>query len=261
MKMPRVRLFHWKPEEAAPVIDALRQAGCEVDFAAPPAYPAFRAVRQSPPDAVVIDLSRLPSHGREVATALRSGKTTRLVPILFLDGESDKVEKIRRLLPDAAYCTRARLAGTLKKCLKQKVENPVVPAQMMDRYAGRTTAQKLGIVAGARVAVVDAPRDYARAIGALPDGVEFEEGSWTGCAVTVWFCEEPDTLLASMPRMRRAAAASKLWVAWPKKAARKDSLLSETLIREVAIEHGMVDYKVCSVNETWSGLCLALKKS
>ena len=57
---------------------------------------------------------------------------------------------------------------------------------MMDRYTSRTTAQKLGICAGAKVAVIDA-RDYARVIGSLPENVEFDEESWDGCAVTLWF--------------------------------------------------------------------------
>ena len=95
----------------------------------------------------------------------------------------------------------------------------------------------------------------------LPEGVEFDEQNWTGCTVTIWFVQEPDAYLAAIPQMRRAAAASKLWVAWPKKTARKKSLLNENLIRDVAIESGLVDYKVCSVNETWSGLCLAVKRA
>ena len=131
---------------------------------------------------------------------------------------------------------------------------------MMDRYGGRTTAQKMGITAGAKVAVIDAPRDYARVIGVLPEGVEFDEESWTGCTVTIWFVEDPQTFLAALPRMRRAASASKLWIAWPKKTARKDSPLNENLIRDASIEAGMVDYKVCSINETWSGLCLAVRR-
>ena len=111
-----------------------------------------------------------------------------------------------------------------------------------------------------KVGVIDAPRDYAHVIGGLPDNVEFDEESWKGCAVTLWFVEEPDAFLAALPKMRRAAAISKLWVAWRKKAACKDSLLNETTIRETAIESGLVDYKICSLNETWSGLCFALKK-
>jgi len=259
--MRRIRLVHWKPEEASPIAETLKSAGFEVDFDGKAAPELLRAVRSFPPGAIVIDLSRLPSHGREVATALRGNKHTRQIPILFLDGDPAKVAVVREKLPDAAYCERARLVAALRKCIKEATKDPVVPMQMMDRYATRTTAQKLGIVTGSKVAVMDAPRDYVRVIGALPDAVEFDEESWNGCAVTLWFVEEPEAFLAALPKMRRAAAVSKLWVAWPKKAARKDSLLNETIIRDMGIAHGLVDYKVCSVNETWSGLCFALKKA
>ena len=255
--MGRIRLFHWNPEEALPVADILRDAGFEVDYEAKFDPAKFR---QSPPDAVVIDLSRLPSHGREVATWLRGNKLTRQIPILFLDGAPEKVDLVKQKLPDAAYCEHRRLVAALRKCIKNRPENPVVPPQMMDRYATRTTAQKLGITAGSKVAVIDGPRDYARVIGVLPERVEFAEESGSDCAVTIWFVQDPEAYLSALPEMRRLAATSRLWVAWPKKTARKDSLLNENLIRELAIESGLVDYKVCSVNETWSGLCFALKK-
>jgi hypothetical protein len=258
--MARVRLFHWNPEEAAPIADTLRRAGFEVDYDAKFSPGLFRAVRDAPPDALVIDLSRLPSHGREIATVVRGNKRTRQIPLLFLDGAPDKVDIVRQKLPDASYCERPRLVAALRKCIRERPENPVVPEQMMDRYAGRTTAQKLGIAAGSTVAVINAPRDYSRVIGVVPEGVEFAEESPEGCAVTIWFVEEPEAYLAALPRIRKAAATSKMWVAWPKKAARKDSPLNENLINDMALETGLVDYKVCSINQTWSGLCLALKK-
>jgi CheY-like chemotaxis protein len=261
--MERVRLFHWNVDEAAPVLEVLRRAGFEVEYQARFEPAILRGMRQTPPDAVVIDLSRLPSHGREVATVLRGNKQTRSIPILFVDGTPEKLSIVRQALPDADYCERPRLIAALRKCIKARPKSPVVPTQMMDRYAGRTTAQKLGIRAGARVAVVDAPRDYARVIGVLPDGAELVESSSPdpATAVTIWFVEEPESFLAALPKMRRAAAESKLWVAWPKKAARPDSLLTENVIRGMAIERGLVDYKVCSVNETWSGLCFSVKKT
>jgi CheY-like chemotaxis protein len=259
--MRRIRLIHWQPEEASPISEILEGAGFRVDYDDKIAPEILRDLRLSPPDAIVIDLSRLPSHGREMAIALRGNKQTRQVPILFLDGAPGKVAIVRQALPDAAYCERPRLKTALRKCIREVPGNPVVPAQMMDRYAARTTAQKLGITPGSKVAVMDAPRDYARVIGAVPDDVEFREDSWDGCAVTLWFVEEPEAFLAALPKMRRAAAVSRLWVAWPKKAARKASLLNETAIRETAIGSGLVDYKICSVNETWSGLCFALKKA
>ena len=243
------------------VVETLKKAGFEVDYDDQDAPKILRAMRVSPPDSIVIDLSRLPSHGREIAIALRGNRQTRQIPILFVDGAPEKVAAVREKLPDAAYCERARLAAALRKCIREVPKDPVVPMQMMERYATRTAAQKLGIKAGSRVAVIDAPRDYARVIGAVPDEVEFDEESWQGCAVTLWFVEEPEAFLLALPKMRRAAAVSKLWVAWPKRAARKDSLLNETIIRETAIGSGLVDYKICSVNETWSGLCFALKKT
>jgi hypothetical protein len=256
----RIRLIHWAPEEAALIVETLKKAGFAVDYDHKAAPGIMRAIRDTPPDSIVIDLSRLPSHGREIAIALRGNRHTRQVPILFLDGAPEKVAVVRGKLPDAAYCERPRLVAALRKCIREVPKNPVVPMQMMERYATRTTAQKLGIKAGSRVAVMDAPRDYARVVGILPEGVEFDEESWKGCEVTLWFVEEPEAFLLALPRMRNAAAVSKLWVAWPKKAARKDSLLNETIIRETAIGSGLVDYKICSVNETWSGLCFALKK-
>jgi hypothetical protein len=172
------------------------------------------------------------------------------------------VEAVRQVLPDASYCAGTKLLTALRKCLKARPANaPVVPLQMMDRYQGRTTAQKMGIVAGSKVAVVNAPRDYAQVIGEVPEGVEFDEESTAGSAVTVWFVEDPETYVRALPRMKHIAAGSKLWIAWPKKSARKDSTLNENLIRDLALEKGLVDYKVCSVNQTWSGLCLAVRKA
>jgi len=127
----------------------------------------LKQLRAAVPDAVVIDLTRQPSPGREVAIAIRAGKTIKHLPILFVDGDPEKVEAIRRMLPDAAFTTRSRLNAALKKA--RPVENPVRPPPMMERFGNRTTAQKLGITAGMRVAVVDPPADYERVIGALPE--------------------------------------------------------------------------------------------
>jgi len=169
--MGRIRLFHWKAEEAVGIADDLRAAGFAVDYEAKFGPELFRAMRQSPPDGVVIDLSRLPSHGREVATALRGNKLTRQIPILFLGGQPEKVAKVREHLPDAGFCERPRLLAALRTCIKERPVNPVVPSQIMDRYSGRTTAQKLGITASSRVAVVDAPRDYV--LGPVRKGAIF----------------------------------------------------------------------------------------
>src|SRR5438067_12953176 len=107
--MPRVRLFHWRPEEAAPVIAKIREAGYEVVYRRDTQSPSVRQLRDSAPAAIVIDLSRMPSHGRYVGAWVRGSKSTRHIPLVFVDGDPQKVEAIRREIPDAVYASRANL--------------------------------------------------------------------------------------------------------------------------------------------------------
>ena len=87
--MPRIRLIHWHAAEAAERAARLARGGLEVEHA--PLDPSgLRALRADPPDAVVIDLSRLPSHGRDLGAALRQTKATRGVPLVFVGGDSVK---------------------------------------------------------------------------------------------------------------------------------------------------------------------------
>src|SRR5437016_9076648 len=114
--MRRVRLCHWRESEASSLIEALSHAGYTVDYPGEKANGIFRSLRETPPPlAVVIDLTRLPSHGRYVAAEIRATKSLRHIPIVFVDGDPEKVARIRKDLPDAAYTSRARLAETLKR--------------------------------------------------------------------------------------------------------------------------------------------------
>jgi CheY-like chemotaxis protein len=253
----RVHLVHCNEEEARLVARELRGAGHEVTYRAKADSSTLRELRARPPDAVVVDLSRRPSHGREFAVALRGSKATRGVPLVFHGGDPVKVEAVRRQLPDAAYASGKDLTRVLKHAIAHPPAAPAVPVQMMDRFAGRTAAQKLGIREGSAVAVVDAPRDYARVLGAMPAGVRFAEGDGEGCAVTLWFVHEADAYRSALPAMRGAAGGGKLWVLWRKGRV---SGVNERLIRETALDFGLVDYKICSVDATWSGLLFAVAK-
>src|SRR5262245_23687284 len=93
-----VCLFHWKAEEAAPLIDKLRGAGYKVAYHERPGGIAKKTLKEA--DAAVIDLSRLPSQGRAVAAWLRAGKSTRQIPLVFVGGEPAKVALIRKQIPD-----------------------------------------------------------------------------------------------------------------------------------------------------------------
>jgi CheY-like chemotaxis protein len=253
--MPRVRLVHWNASEAAPLLAALRAAGHAVDYDEKVDSGGFRTIRASPPDAFVIDLSRLPSHGREVATFFRGQKATRHIPIVFVDGAPEKVEAIRQILPDAAYATPERLRSALRAALANRLASPVVPAQMMARYTSRSAAQKLGIREGTTAALIDPPRNYATAIGELPAGASLEEAPAAACPVTLWFVHDAASCRESLTRMRALAARTKLWILW-----RKGSDVTQPFLRESAASVGLVDYKICSVDAAWSAMLFARRK-
>jgi hypothetical protein len=253
--MTRVRLLHWNAAEAAPLINSLTRAGFQVEYDEVVDSRLMRTWREDPPAAILVDLSRLPSRGREIAIALRQSKKTRLVPIVFFDGAAEKVRAIRAILPDANYCSAAELVNTAKRA--QPLASAIQPADMMNRYGTRTTAQKLGVKAGDRVAVVGAPRDVGRILGELPERVEMVEEDG---AVTLCFVHSVDDLRADISRVRALAAKTKLWFVWRKKGAAGHCGVTETLVRETGIDLGLVDYKICSVDHTWTAMLFARRK-
>jgi CheY-like chemotaxis protein len=257
--MARLRLIHTRASEAAPLIGALERAGYQVDWVPHVDTAELRRIRQAPPDAIAIDLSRLPSYGKYIAVALRRSKPTRRVPLVILEGAPEKVAPLRELLPDAVYTDREGLLEAVAGALANPPENPVVPSSQLE-VSIRTAAQKLGIRAGATIGVIDPPGDYLRVLGTLPEDVSIEEDPEKPARLTLWFVHDPDEYRERLPRMRRWAAAGKLWILWAKRSASKDGRITQPLIREPALALGLVDYKVCSVNETWSGLLFTLKK-
>jgi hypothetical protein len=258
--MPRVRLVHWKADEAAALLRALRAAGHVVDYGEKVDSGGFRGIRAAPPDAFAIDLSRLPSHGREVAIFFRGRKATRHVPIVFVGCAPEKVETIRKVLPDAVYTEPGQVRSALRAVLarpRMAQPHPVVPTQMMARYASRTAARKLGIREGTAAALIDPPRSYAGVIGELPAGAALEEaedraGGACRHPTTLWFIHDAAACREALPGMRKLAARTKLWILW-----RKGSGVTQPFLRESAAAMGLVDYKICAVDATWSAMLFA----
>jgi CheY-like chemotaxis protein len=255
MLMPRVRLFHWRADEAKPLILALRAGGYTVEYLGDRANGAWRSLRENPPFAAIIDLTRLPSHGRHVAAEMRATRSLRHIPIVFVDGDPEKVDRIRKDLPDAIYTSRARVVAALKRA--KPLVDPVAPPRMMNR-TDRTTAEKLGIRPGARVALIDPPANYAHVLGKLPKDVSLTEDPEETVPLTLWFVRDPDTYLGGLAGIRKRALTSRIWIVYQK--GRQASGLTQGVIREAALSVGLVDYKVCSVNEVWTALLFTRKK-
>ncbi len=256
--MTRIRLIHWNADEAKDRIRHLRAAGYAVDYDAL-TPDLLRGLRDRPPAAVVIDLGRLPSHGREVALSLREFKGTRLVPLVFVEGEAEKVEKIRTLLPDAAYASWSNAANAIAAAIASPPREPLVPSERSTGYSGTPLPKKLGIEKNAVVVLIDAPDDFARTLGVLPDGAELRARATRERNLTIWFCKSARRYQAQIRAVALALSGAPLWVAWPKKSSGVESDMSETIVRDVALTHNLVDYKVCAIDATWSGLKFAVR--
>ncbi len=257
-KTPRVQLIHWKAAEAKGRAERLRAAGYAVTYAELNPE-GLRQLQRNPPAAVVIDLSRLPAQGRDVALTLRRAKPTRHVPLVLVDGDPKKVAGIRKLLPDATYTSWGRIRGALGRAIARPPADPVVPASALAGYSGRPLVKKLGIKSNWVVALVGAPADFERILGPLPEGVTLRRQARGRRDLTLWFARSRKELDGRIERVAASLGTGGLWIAWPKKASGVETDLTEAEVRRVGLAAGLVDYKICAIDATWSGLRFAVR--
>ena len=120
-------------------------------------------------------------------------------------------------------------------------------------YSGTPLMDKLGIKPGARLQLVSEPEDFAGLLGPLPDGSRVANRGVLDFAML--FVKSQSDMRKRFARLRdRLESNGMLWVAWPKKTSGVETDLTEGIVREFGLESGLVDVKVCAVDDTWSGL-------
>ena len=125
----------------------------------------------------------------------------------------------------------------------------------MAGYSGTPLARKLGIKAGARVALVRAPDGFEETLEPLPDGVRLRTQARATQDVVLFFATRVAELERRFDGLANAIAPNGgLWIAWPKRSSGVPTDLDENIVREFGLASGLVDNKVCAVDETWSGL-------
>jgi enoyl-CoA hydratase/carnithine racemase len=125
----------------------------------------------------------------------------------------------------------------------------------MAGYSATPLVRKLGFKEGFRAALVNAPTDFTRELEGLPAGVEFVASRARELDLILLFVESRRELYKTFDQLAaRLAPAGMLWVAWRKKSSGAQTGLDENVVRETGLEAGLVDTKVCAINETWSGL-------
>jgi len=130
-------------------------------------------------------------------------------------------------------------------------------------YSETPLNRKLGIGEGDEIAIIGAPDRIEDALGELPDvaSVHTDLVEDARYDVIIAFITERAELEAQLPRLRsRMAPACGLWIAWPKRGSRVPTDMSDQVIRDVALPTGLVDNKVCAIDDTWSGLRLVIRR-
>lgn len=131
----------------------------------------------------------------------------------------------------------------------------------MAGYSGTPLLQKLGIKPGTRVSTLSAPAEFDRTLGALPEGAEYVGTAARKVDLIVAFETSLDSFQKHLPGLaNRIKSEGAIWIGWPKKASGVKTDLSENPIRDFALSLGLVDIKVCAIDETWSGLKLVIRK-
>jgi hypothetical protein len=135
-------------------------------------------------------------------------------------------------------------------------------------YSGTPLAKKLGIKDGFTLVAVDAPDDYSSLVGPLPIGARITNielralrNATPGMDIVHLFTNRRDDLFRTLPVLQKLIKQDgSIWVSWYKKSAKLPTEITEDTVREACLPIGLVDVKVCAVDEKWSGLKLVIRK-
>jgi hypothetical protein len=125
----------------------------------------------------------------------------------------------------------------------------------MAGYSSTPLAKKLGVKEGSRIALVNAPKDFQSYLGELPDRVEFVKRPTKSLDIVLFFVVTERALARDFAKLaEKLATNGMIWIAWPKKSSGVATDLSFERVQRIGLDAGLVDVKICAIDETWSGL-------
>ena len=256
-----IRLVCWKEDLALERVRLLKKAGLKVDATPLRAGSSIGALKASPPELLLIDLDRLPSHGREVAVAVRTNKVLRYIPIVFAGGVEEKVAVIRAEMPDATFTSWAKVAPAIAKAIKNAPAVPVVPPSHVVRYAGTSLSKKLGFKENMRAAMVASEPGFLDLLGDLPEGATIEPRITKDTKLVLWFARASHEVASAFElASARMPEGCSIWLIYPKKAGKFSVDFNQNDVRLLGLDYNLVDYKICAVDADWSGMKFARRK-
>lgn len=144
-----------------------------------------------------------------------------------------------------------------KRAIAHPPANAIAPKSNFAAYAGVPLVKKLGIKANSVIALVHALQDFAETLGELPEGVTLRNQARGGCDLIIWFTTSRADLERRIERMMSRVGRGGALDRLAKKASGIATDLSQAAVRQIGLASGLVDYKVCSVDATWTGLRFA----
>jgi hypothetical protein len=129
-----------------------------------------------------------------------------------------------------------------------------------DVASTKPTSAKLGVKAGHKVCVMGAPKGFADTLKPLPPKVTFTARADSSCDLFLCFVRSARELQSHVLMLRDSVERQTLWLMWPKKASGVKSDLDGNVVRETGLSAGWVDFKICSVDATWSGLAFKRRR-
>jgi hypothetical protein len=126
-------------------------------------------------------------------------------------------------------------------------------------YSGTPLEKKLGIRAGFIISILHPPPYYFDLFTKLPEDLQIVKGSRKKRNLIHYFAREQAHLVKDLYDLKNGIEQNgMIWISWPKKSSGVASDITEDVIRMLALQHGLVDVKVCAVDEVWSGLKLVI---
>ena len=245
---------------AATWIARLADAGYAIDREPVTGPDDLKRIARQPPRAVVIDLDRAPARGRDIGLALRQRVATRRIPIVFVATDRSVFGRLEALPLETMHAAPEDIVTAVASALAMPPSGAAPAPPATAGYAGTPLPRKLGIKPGMRVVLVKPPDGFAAILEPLPPGVALRTTNRGARDVTLWFTRSRRELERGMTRMAEAAADGRLWICWPKKTSRLAADHTGDDVRRVALAAGLVDFKVCAVDEDWSGLAFVRRR-
>ncbi len=258
--MSTVLLVQWNESAGREIKSLLNGKGHRVVEFSTAGKETRERIKTRTPEVIVIDLRRLPSHGRDVAIWLRQQKATRFSALVFIEGDSLKSAKIKELLPDAVYCSVENLPAGITEALTRKPETPVVPDTFAG-YSGTPLPKKLGIKQGSKILLLSPPDNIYDLLQPLPGKVEFHTSHASNVSIVLQFNASGQALEKQFPTAASSLAdGGRIWLIWPKKSSGAKTDLTQADVRAFGLQRGFVDFKISAIDNTWSGLCFSRRK-